>query len=684
MKRKKYVTLRFSILSIYTVTFIVLISIIISVSSVFFFRSITYFANSLLKDTSALIMQELKFKGNSPEILVGFTRFLFENGYIDDDQIIKYSLSVAQHTLHFQLPYPTRIVNWNDAKGSTVATYLEADGTFSTVIIKPQAHPPVYLQLFRNKAGDVIKSKTIAPEEFNDNKQFLSTIKAKHFLWTDAFFSFPSRNLATAAVTPIYNKAGQFMGVFSVYIAMEGVSEYLSTLKIGKNGIAFMINGHNELIAFPGMQKWMANKNEKTKLLALGSRGETWLKYALDYYNTTHKNQFVFEYNNARYIASIEDLPEELPEVAAYGWKVGVVVPESDFTGDLEKKNMIIIFTGILTLLMGITLASIFSKRLAARIKLLVHETERIKNFHFGSKKIMSIIKEVDSLANAIHSMKMNLRAFQKYMPANLVRKLIKTGEDIQVGGEKKTLSILFTDIKNFTSITETMDPEELLPHLCEYLENLTRLISQNHGTIDKFIGDSIMAFWGAPITDKDHCEHACRTALLCKNKINELNQTWIKKNRPPFITRFGLHTGEVIVGNIGSSERMNYTALGDAINLASRLEGVNKIYGTSIIASEKVKELVGTQFIFRKIDETKIKGKIGKYNIYELLAEHSDELSFDLRSYQFVFDKGFIAMKQRLWIKAIDFFKQALAVYPKDTVTPMLIARCKKSMKNS
>ena len=216
---------------------------------------------------------------------------------------------------------------------------------------------------------------------------------------------------------------------------------------------------------------------------------------------------------------------------------------------------------------------------------------------------------------------------------------------------------------------------------LSEYLDNVSTIISEQYGTIDKYIGDSIMAFWSAPLVDINHCEHACRAALLCRARIDALNSSWIVQGKAPYLTRFGIHTGEVIVGNVGSAERMNYTAIGDSINVTSRIEGLNKIYGTSIIASEKVFNTVGEQFVFRKLDCTVIKGKTGVYTIYELMAENLSELNFDLKAYQAQFEGGFKAYQKQSWLDAIALFHQALDIYTQDTVAPVFIRRCKYFM---
>ena len=243
---------------------------------------------------------------------------------------------------------------------------------------------------------------------------------------------------------------------------------------------------------------------------------------------------------------------------------------------------MVIIF------IIGVCLILFWVARIVTPIKKLVKETEKIRTFNLeGSDRVHSHIKEVIEVSDAIFSMKMGLRSFQKYVPASLVRQLIMAGEDVRIGGKKEELAIFFSDIKDFTAIAEKTESNQLMKQICDYLDTFSHVIIQDNGTIDKFIGDAIMAFWGAPTAVKHPCEHAAHAALQCMRELQILNQKWEAEKKPGFYTRMGLHYGIAIVGNLGSSERLNYTALGDAVNIASRLVSANKLYGTSILVSE-------------------------------------------------------------------------------------------------
>ena len=256
----------------------------------------------------------------------------------------------------------------------------------------------------------------------------------------------------------------------------------------------------------------------------------------------------------------------------------------------------------------------------------LTRETDKIKRFELDNDiKIDSSIREIRQMVTAIDAMKKGLSSFKRYVPANLVRQLIESGEEARVGGQEKDISIMFTDIKSFTSISERTAPQEIMVQLSEYFEELTEIILNANGTIDKFIGDSIMAFWGAPLDDPKHPQRVCQAALEMHHKLDELNEKWEREGKARLQTRIGIHTGSSIVGNIGSSDRLNYTILGDSVNLASRLEGINKQYGTSIIASERLKKLCQDDYVFRPIDEVPVKGKSQTFLIYELIGKRAN-----------------------------------------------------------
>jgi adenylate cyclase len=207
---------------------------------------------------------------------------------------------------------------------------------------------------------------------------------------------------------------------------------------------------------------------------------------------------------------------------------------------------------------------------------------------------------------------------FSNYVSKSVVDELLKNPAKLELGGEDKQITVLFSDIRGFTTLSENLTPQELVAHLNEYLSAMTDLIFKYEGTLDKYVGDEIMAFWNAPIEQKNHAELACRTALEMMETLHDLNTRWPDEKK--LNIGIGMNTGIMTVGNMGSQSRMDYTLMGDSVNLGARLEGTNKIYGTNIIISEFTYESVKDRFVCRELDNIRVKGKLKPVKIFEVM----------------------------------------------------------------
>jgi class 3 adenylate cyclase len=221
-------------------------------------------------------------------------------------------------------------------------------------------------------------------------------------------------------------------------------------------------------------------------------------------------------------------------------------------------------------------------------------------------------------MVTALDNMKKGLRSFRRYVPGDLVYQLKRSNTEATLSAERRTLSVCFCDIADFTTISEAYDPGRLARHLGAYFEGMTRILQEHEATVDKFIGDAIMAFWGAPRDVPDHARLACHAILRCREFIAEFIR---QEGRPPCRPRVGLNYGEAIVGNMGYEDRLSYTAIGDTVNVASRYEGINKVYGTSAVVTEAVRNLTHEEFAFREIDTVVVKGRTRGMKVYELLG---------------------------------------------------------------
>jgi len=264
-------------------------------------------------------------------------------------------------------------------------------------------------------------------------------------------------------------------------------------------------------------------------------------------------------------------------------------------------------------------------------------------------------------------------KAFSTYLSADLVSEIARNPDLLKLGGETRVISILFSDIRGFTTLSEKLTPEELVALLNQYLSPMTRIVMEERGTLDKFIGDAIMAFFNAPLEVPDHPERACRCALRMIEGLAVLNDQLTIKSVPVLEIGIGIHTGEAVVGNMGADIRFDYTAIGDSVNLASRLEGLTKFYGVAVIVSDATRKQVGSEFNFRELDLVRVKGKHEPVAVFELITKQSG--LYDS------FAEGMRLYRERDFASALGIF-ESLSKY-NDTVSNLYVERCNAFLSN-
>jgi len=256
---------------------------------------------------------------------------------------------------------------------------------------------------------------------------------------------------------------------------------------------------------------------------------------------------------------------------------------------------------------------------------------------------------------------------FSQYLNPHVVNELIAHPEKLKLGGERKELTVLFSDIAGFTSFSEKLAPEELVNVLNEYLSAMTEIVLKNDGTLDKYEGDLVMAFWGAPIELDNNALHACTAALEMQESLVQIREKWSAEGKPNVHVRIGLNTGEMVVGNMGGVGKFDYTVIGDSVNLGSRLEGANKEYGTYIMASERTQDMVKEYFVFRELDLLIVKGKTKPIKVFELLGRKSNGVAQEKISAVGEYHKGLEMYRRKEFAAAIQQFAKALAIDPSD-----------------
>lgn len=274
-------------------------------------------------------------------------------------------------------------------------------------------------------------------------------------------------------------------------------------------------------------------------------------------------------------------------------------------------------------------------------------------------------------------------QTFQKYVSQSIVQQMLDSGEFPRFGGERKELTVLFSDIRQFTNFSERLSPEEVVTKLSEYLTEMTEIIIANDGTLDKFVGDEIMAIFGAPLPYYNHAEKACKSAFEMIKRLEELRQAHVGQNGGSYFDiGIGINTGDMVVGNLGSEQLFDYTVIGDAVNLGARLEGLNKFYGTRIIISESTLKAAGESIIARELDSVKVKGKDIPIKIFEVIGiDRVSQLEKDLRmdTYQMGLD---FYIKQK-WYECLREMNKVLREFPSDGPARLYVRRCLDLMEN-
>jgi adenylate cyclase len=301
---------------------------------------------------------------------------------------------------------------------------------------------------------------------------------------------------------------------------------------------------------------------------------------------------------------------------------VAMAVPVDELTQAITWQNLRALGISLFILLVSLPIVIAVARGLSQPLVQLAAEARKIEQFDVGDPiGLRSPIREINQLAESMDKAKAGLRIFGLYMPKALVRQLLASSVTPKLGGDREELTVFFSDIREFTGIAEKTDPEVLITMLSDYFGVAARAIHDNGGSINKFIGDGIMALWNVPRPDPDHALHACQAATQFLADLDAANERLREQGGPILETRIGIHTGIAVVGNVGAEDRLEYTALGDTVNIASRLEGLNKEHGTRILISEAVVKALGDRGVVRPVGKAVLKGRLEPISVFELQA---------------------------------------------------------------
>jgi len=485
---------------------------------------------------------------------------------------------------------------------------------------------------------------------------------------------------------PIFHGV-DFVGCSTANITVNVLSRFLEEHRASAHSTTLIADRTSgKIIAFPDKQKGVRIENGALKIATLADIDDPSVREAHRQHARTGADRFVFQSptNGEDLIAAFANFPGGFGQP----WQVITLTPIDDFVGTLKKTNRLMMVIIIILTMIELFFIYFAASRLSRPVENVSRQLQAIESLNFDTPaRRPSNIQEIAKLESAASLLRTSLKSFSSFVPLDVVRQLVKSGIPLTLGVEPRFLTVFFSDLENFSSHSETLPPADLLVQISAYLEEVSGAISEEGGTVDKFIGDGVMAFWNAPAQRRDHVLRACAAALRAARRMERVNDAWEAEGRPRIRIRIGLNCASVLVGNVGSSTRLSYTALGDGVNVAARLEGINKQFGTTICISDSIYDEVKADIVARPLKRVQVKGRKTEFMIYELLALQATddpELSARDRDEQLSamtyhasqnFEAGDFAAAERT-------YRDILKRFPEDSLAQFMLTECLERQK--
>lgn len=558
------------------------------------------------------------------------------------------------------------------ADGSFFAAHKLGDAELEMTEI-PTGPEPRSRRIDRYKVltGDIeFEERLFKPTRYDVTAQpwYKKAAEASAPLWLEVT-QYPGAGRPAVAYAGALDVDRTRQGVLAVMIDLDRLSRFLGSLTVGRSGAAFVLrpNGLAVAVPDPDADEVHGTTVQSPTLLALARQTHDKMLAKADPHQKDISEARI-DYEGTPYTVTVTPLD-------FMGWEVTTVVPDADFLSAIDGTNRRVSAALIVLVLGAVGVSTLLARQFLIKpLTIIAAELGRIQRFELEHiSHHPSRLRELDLLSRVASNMAGGLSAFRKYLPADLVNKLIAEGIEAKPGGTIQPLTIFFADIVGFTGLSERMG-NGIVPLLSAYIDVVSAEIVAHGGTIDKFIGDAIMAFWGAPEPAADHAANACRAALACRRALARAHIEDDLGN--PLAVRIGINSGEVLVGNIGSDSRLNYTAIGDAVNVASRIEGLNKVYGTTIIVGEATHHGAGPDLRFRELDGVAVYGRLEGLPLYELDGAAEPDAGYP--AWILTYERGLGLYKRRLFAEAIDAFAEVVAMRGSDEPSSVMIERCR------
>jgi adenylate cyclase len=497
-----------------------------------------------------------------------------------------------------------------------------ANADIAINLVRPTASGELPMRrIFQDRQGNEVDEIDLWKYGYDARKRFWywGTMKADRPKVSDPYLSF---SIGAPVITVSAPLRGKVPGVLAADLKLDTFSAFVQAQRPGQHGTVMIFDQAGSLIAHPDFADLVASAMTHPSQSQLPSLDD--LNFGIvasvlhRTYNLDNSEGDIRDAEGRDYLFRLTKFA--LGE--GYQGSILILAAQDDFVQNVRKLQ----FTGlILAIIAGATFIPVvwmFGSRMSYSLNAITAQARKLQNLAEPDPvQVASHIKEIHELGSTVHLAQRAISSFARFVPKEIVRRVVDNSISTKLGGVKQEITLVFTDVQGFTTIAESADPDVLMLQTSRYFAVLTEAFLAEGGTVDKFIGDAVMVFWNAPDPQPDHVSRACRAALSAKAAGERLNLEFEAEGLQAFFTRFGIHVGEAVVGNVGSTERMNYTALGNTVNLAARLEGLNKQAGTAVLASEDVYMRVRDQFAFRALDAVVAKGMTKETRIFELVG---------------------------------------------------------------
>lgn len=641
-------------------------------------REIEELAHSLFRDLSRQAFHRTREHLGTARDMVGMLQELSDTGRLGADRRTLGGEMMA--ALRSNADYTW--VSYSGEDGSFTGAYRASDGS-TLVNASWIVDGKTKMEEF-NVSRDGVWTPIRTSEDYGydpRNRPFYTrAVQANQPIWTPPYVFFGQEIPGITYAAPRWDKTRRRIGVFSVDFDLNRLSELMRQVSGTGTGTTFMFTPDGTLLAHPQV-KCVECEGKEGRLLKISDVNDPVLRSyaaAAKGVDMTPAPAGVAE-QNVRRLSFSADGKHYLGAGTAYRVNdelsiiVGLAAPEALFLDPIHRNLRIALAVALVVLAVGFAVALVLANTVARPLIEIADQMDRVAQFDLREPPLdRSVFLEIDRMERSLNGMIRSLSSFAAYVPRDLVRTLVTTGQVARLEGRQKRITILFSDVAGFTSLSEKLAPDELVRKLGAYLSEMATVIGGEGGTVDKFIGDGVMAFWNAPQDQADHAVRAVKAAMACQKRLAEnRGAEWALP------TRIGLATGEVVVGNIGSVERMNYTVVGDTANLAARLEALNKTFGTSILISDSCAVELRESVICRPVDVVAVVGKEQGVKVWEPLCLADDPAAPVQTARAALTTQALEAYLRRDFETALRCYRKLRDGTPDDPVAAVLADRC-------